>query len=170
MARWGVGGAPARVRFTVSWERRSWARRVARIFAEPSGALSHDRKIGAPVGDAGASSRSTPFLRTAAAAAGGAAQLRGREHPSKIGRLAHHNFAQCGVGGRWRARALHACMCARALEMPFSSTFSAAAGVTELLRGWDVAQRLARLALSHVAERGMGSRGRVGCGAFAMTQ
>jgi len=33
-------------------------------------------------------------------------------------------------------------MCARALEMPFSSTFSAAAGVTELLRGWDVAQRL----------------------------
>ena len=58
-------------------------------------------------------------------------------------------------------------MCARALEMPFSSTFSAAAGVTELLRGWDVAQRLARLALSNVAERGMGSRGRVGCGALA---
>ena len=50
-------------------------------------------------------------------------------------------------------------MCARALEMPFSSTFSAAAGVTELLRGWDVAQRLARLALSNVAERGIGSRG-----------
>jgi hypothetical protein len=46
-------------------------------------------------------------LRTAAAAAGGAAQLRGREHPSKIGRLAHYNFAQCGVGGRWRARALN---------------------------------------------------------------
>ena len=55
-----------------------------------------------------------------------------------------------------------------AVEMPFSSTFSAAAGVTELLRGWDVAQRLARLALSNVAERGIGSRGRVGCGAFAM--
>ena len=109
-----------------------------------------------------------PFFGTAAAAAGGAAQLRGRENPSKIGRLAHYNFAPCGVGGRWRARALHACMCARALEMPFSSTFSAAAGVTELLRGWDVAQRLARLALSNVAERGMGSRGRVGCGAFAM--
>ena len=110
-----------------------------------------------------------PFSRTAAAAAGGAAQLRGREHPSKIGRLAHYNFAQCGVGGRWCARALHACMCARALEMPFSSTFSAAAGVTELLRGWDAAQRLARLALSNVAERGIGSRGRVGCGAFAMS-
>ena len=46
-------------------------------------------------------------------------------------------------------------MCARALEMPFSSTFSAAAGVTKLLRGWDVAQRLARLALSNVAERGI---------------
>jgi hypothetical protein len=72
-----------------------------------------------------------------------------------------HSVAWAAV--RWRARALHACMCARALEMPFSSTFSAAAGVTELLRGWDVAQRLARLALSNVAERGMGSRGRVGC-------
>jgi len=52
--------------------------------------------------------------------------------------------------------------------MPFSSTFSADTGVTELLRGWDVAQRLARLALSNVAERGIGSRGRVGCGACAM--
>ena len=70
------------------------------------------RKIGAPVADAVASSRSTPFLRTAAAAAGGAAQLLGRENPSKIGRLAHYNLAQCGVGGRWRTRALHACMCA----------------------------------------------------------
>jgi hypothetical protein len=44
MARWGVGGAPARVRFTVSGERRSWARRVARIFAEPSGALAARQK------------------------------------------------------------------------------------------------------------------------------
>jgi hypothetical protein len=44
MARWGVGGAPARVRFTVSWEHRSWARRVARIFAEPSGALAARQK------------------------------------------------------------------------------------------------------------------------------
>ena len=63
---------------------------------------------------------------------------------------------------------MHVCSCP---EMPFSSTFSAAAGVTELLRGWDVAQRLARLALSNVAERGMGSgsRGRVGCGVFAMS-
>jgi len=127
------------------------------------------RKIGAPVADAVASSRSTPFLRTAAAAAGGAAQLLGRENPSKIGRLAHYNFAQCVIRGRWHAWALHACMCARALEMPFSSTFSAAVGVTELLLGWDVAQRLARLALSNVAERGIGSRGRVGCVVFAMS-
>ena len=44
MARWGVGGAPARVRFTVSWERRSWARRVAQIFVEPSGALAAQQK------------------------------------------------------------------------------------------------------------------------------
>jgi len=53
-----------------------------------------NRKIGASVADAGASSRSTLFLRTAAAAAGGAAQLRCRENPSKIGRLAHYNFAR----------------------------------------------------------------------------
>ena len=44
MTRWGVGGAPARVRFTVSWERRSWARRVAQIFDEPSGALAARQK------------------------------------------------------------------------------------------------------------------------------
>ena len=46
-----------------------------------------------------------------------------------------------------------------AVEMPFSSTFSAAAGATELLRGWNVAQKLALPALSNVAERGIGSRG-----------
>jgi hypothetical protein len=44
-----------------------------------------------------------------------------------------------------------------AVEMPFSSTFSAAAGATELLRGWKVAQKLALLALSNVAERDIGS-------------
>ena len=65
------------------------------------------------------------------------------------------------VGGRW-----HPGLCMRecvlvAMEMPFSSTFSAAAGVTELLRGWKVAQKLALLELSNVAERGIGSRGHV---------
>jgi hypothetical protein len=50
-------------------------------------------------------------------------------------------------------------MCARAVEMSFSSTFSAAVGATELLRGWNVAHKLARLAISNVAERGIGSRG-----------
>jgi hypothetical protein len=43
-----------------------------------------------------------PFSRTSAAAAGGTAQLRGRETSTKIARLAHYNFAPCGVGGRWR--------------------------------------------------------------------
>ena len=57
------------------------------------------------------------------------------------------------------ARACAACMRARAVEMPISSTFSAAVGATELLRGWNVAQKLARLALSNVAERGIVSRG-----------
>ena len=33
------------------------------------------------------------------------------------------------------------------VEMPFSSTFSAAAGATELLRGWKVAQKIALHAL-----------------------
>jgi hypothetical protein len=46
-----------------------------------------------------------------------------------------------------------------AVEMPFSSTSSAAAGATEVLRGWKVAQKIALLALSNVIERGIGSRG-----------
>jgi hypothetical protein len=71
------------------------------------------------------------------------------------------------AAGGMRGLCMRACVLVP-WKMPFSSTFSAAAGVTELLRGWDVAQRLARLALSNVAERGIGSRGRVGCGAFAM--
>jgi hypothetical protein len=41
---------------------------------------------------------------------------------------------------------------------PFSSTFSAAAGATELLLGWKVAPKIALFALSNVAERGIGSR------------
>jgi len=40
---------------------------------------------------------------------------------------------------------------------PISSTFSAAAGATELLRGWKVAPKIALFALSNVAERGIGS-------------
>ena len=48
---------------------------------------------------------------------------------------------------------------ARAVEMSLSSTFSTAVGATELMRGWNVAEKLARLALSNVAERGIGSRG-----------
>ena len=71
---------------------------------------------------------------------------------------AHYNFAPCGVGGRWLASALRECV-RLAVEVPFSSTFSAAAGATELLRGWKVAQKLALLALSDVGERGIGSRG-----------
>jgi hypothetical protein len=46
-----------------------------------------------------------------------------------------------------------------AVELLFSSTFSAAAGATELMRGWRVAQKIALLALSNVAERGIDSRG-----------
>ena len=41
----------------------------------------------------------------------------------------------------------------------FSSTFSAAAGATELMRGWKVAQEIALLALSNVAERDIDCRG-----------
>jgi hypothetical protein len=39
---------------------------------------------------------------------------------------------------------MHACVLV-AVEMPFTSTFSAAAGATELLRGWKVAHRIALL-------------------------
>ena len=38
--RWGVGGVRARVRFSVSWERRSWAHLVVLIFGEPSVTLA----------------------------------------------------------------------------------------------------------------------------------
>ncbi len=46
-----------------------------------------------------------------------------------------------------------------AVEMPLSSTFSAAAGATELLRGYKVAQKISLLTFSNVAEQGIGSRG-----------
>ena len=46
-----------------------------------------------------------------------------------------------------------------AVELLFSSTFSAAAGATEPMRGWKVAQKIAMLALSNVVERGIDSRG-----------
>ena len=41
--------------------------------------------------------------------------------------------------------------------MPFSSTLSAAAGATELLRGYKVAQKISLLAFSNVAEQGISS-------------
>ena len=46
-----------------------------------------------------------------------------------------------------------------AVESPFRARFSAAAGATELQRGWKVAHKIALLAVSNVAERGIGSRG-----------
>ena len=46
-----------------------------------------------------------------------------------------------------------------ARDMPLSSTFSAAADATELMRSWKVDKQIALLALSNVAERGIGSRG-----------
>ena len=45
-------------------------------------------------------------------------------------------------------------MCA-AVEMRFSSTFSAAAGATELLWGWKVAQKLTLLVLSNIASEAL---------------
>ena len=62
--------------------------------------------------------------------------------------------------GWLRALTPRVCACVLvAVEMPFSSTFSAAAGATELLRGWKVAQKISLLAFSNVAEQGIGSRG-----------
>ena len=42
-----------------------------------------------------------------------------------------------------------------AVEMPFSSTFSAAGGDTELMWGWKVAEKIALLVFSNVADRGI---------------
>ena len=62
--------------------------------------------------------------------------------------------------GWLRALTPRVCACVLvAVEMPFSSTFSAAAGATELLRGYKVAQKISLLAFSNVAEQGIGSRG-----------
>jgi hypothetical protein len=62
--------------------------------------------------------------------------------------------------GWLRALTPPVCACVLvAVEMPLSSTFSAAAGATELLRGYKVAQKISLLAFSNVAEQGIGSRG-----------
>ncbi len=45
------------------------------------------------------------------------------------------------------------CVCVLVvLEMPFNSTFSATAGDTELMRGWEVAQKIALIVFSNVAD------------------
>ena len=159
-----VGGASARVRFTVSGELRSWARRVARIFAEPSGALAARQKNRRARGGCGREEampcRFRALLPHPRAAQRSCAVGENPQKSPGLRTTTLHTVA-------WAAGGMHG-LCMRAVEMPFSITFSAAAGVTELLRGWDVAQKLARLALSNVAERGIGSRGRVGCGACAM--
>jgi len=45
-----------------------------------------------------------------------------------------------------------------AVEMPFSSTLAVAAGATERLRGCTVARKIALLAFSIFAQRGVGRR------------
>jgi hypothetical protein len=55
------------------------------------------------------------FSRTSAAAAGCTAQLRSREKSSKIARLAHYNFAQSVVVGRWFAQ-VHTARLMRAIS------------------------------------------------------
>jgi len=50
------------------------------------------------------------FSSTSVAAAGDTERLRSYKKLPKIALFAHYNFAECGVGGGWRARALHACM------------------------------------------------------------
>ena len=95
-----------------------------------------------------------PFSSTPASSAGGTAQLRSRGRSPKIARLVHYTLHTVA----WAAGGMRG-LCMLVLEMPFSITFSAAVGATELLRGWNVAQKLARLALSNVAERGIDSRG-----------
>ena len=160
MARWGVGGAPARVRFTVSGERRSWARRVARIFAEPSGALAARQKNRrARLGCWSVEAPPCRFLARLQQLRAAQPSCAAGSTPQKSAGLRTttlHSVAWAAGG----ARGLYMRECVLvAVEVPFSSTFSAAAGATELLRGWKVAQKLALLALSEVGGRGIGSRG-----------
>jgi len=77
-----------------------------------------------------------PFSRTSAAAAGGTAQLCGRQTSPKIARLAHYNFAPCGVGGGWRARALNS----RSVQLTVCFCPAANCNFT-LIVGWTAGSR-----------------------------
>jgi hypothetical protein len=64
----------------------------------------------------------------------------------------YYNFAQFDIVCLCHAEF---CMCVCVLvvlEMPFNSTFSATAGATELMRDWEVAQKIALIVFSNVAD------------------
>ena len=83
--------------------------------------------------------------------------MRVRPHKMSGGEWLAFWWGKCG----WlRALTPRVCACVLvAVEMPFSSTFSSDAGATELLRDYKVAQKIALLAFSNVAQQGFGSRG-----------
>jgi hypothetical protein len=160
MTHWGVGTARALVRFTVSGERRSWARLVALIFREPSRALAARERARRARGECwrveAPRCRFRARLPQPRAAQRSCAAGKNPQKSPGLRTTTLHRVA-------WAAGGLRR-LCMRAfvlvaVEVPFSSTFSAAAVATELLRGWKVAQKLALLALSDVGERGIGSRG-----------
>ena len=65
----------------------------------------------------------------------------------------------CGMCGCLHSVTKRVLACVRvAVEMPFSSTLAVAAGATERLRGCTVARKIALLAFSIFAQRGVGRR------------
>jgi hypothetical protein len=95
--------------------------------------------------------RSQPLARGARQARRG----RGRLGASELGGRAGELFG-AACGGCLRSLTKRVLACVRvAVEMPFSSTLAAAAGATERLQGCTVARKIALLALSIFAHRGV---------------
>ncbi len=82
---------------------------------------------------------------------------RGRLGASELGRRAGELSAVSGGCQRSLTKRVLACE-QFAVEMPFSSTLTAAAGATERLRGCTLSRKIALLALSIYVHRGVGRR------------
>jgi hypothetical protein len=77
----------------------------------------------------------------------------------KIALIAHYTFAECGVCGRWHVWALHACMCARGRGNALHEHVFRSCGCHRAAAGLESSSQDCTVAISSVAERGIGSRG-----------
>ena len=105
-AHWGVGRGRARVCFTVSRDSDPGLVSCSPDFSGAFLGTGGEERVCEQVMECGGDAMT--FSRTSAAAAGDTAPLRGDKNMPKIALLAHYNIAECGVGGRWHAWALHA--------------------------------------------------------------